>query len=134
MYSSNFAIRTPRHDGTSHLVVSPVEIMQRLAALAPRPRLHLIHFHVVIASNAKRRAMVMPQGPDEVAEAVQPVACEANCAHDCPVRLSWVRLLERLLELLLEHCSNRSGELQTVAATLQAPATERILTHFGLKA
>ena len=31
-----------RRDGTTHLVMSPLEFMQRLAALVPRPRLHLI--------------------------------------------------------------------------------------------
>ena len=29
-------------DGTTHIVMSPLEFMQRLAALVPRPRLHLI--------------------------------------------------------------------------------------------
>jgi len=28
--------------GTTHLIMSPLEFMQRLAALVPRPRLHLI--------------------------------------------------------------------------------------------
>ncbi len=35
-------LKTPRRDGTTHLVMSPLEFMQRLAALVPRPRLHLI--------------------------------------------------------------------------------------------
>ena len=34
-----------KKDGTTHLVMSPLEFMQRLAALVPRPRLHLIRFH-----------------------------------------------------------------------------------------
>ncbi len=29
-------------DRTTHIVMSPLEFMQRLAALVPRPRLHLI--------------------------------------------------------------------------------------------
>ena len=40
-------------DGTTHIVMSPLEFMQRLAALVPRPRLHLIRFHGVLAPNAK---------------------------------------------------------------------------------
>jgi hypothetical protein len=40
--------------------MSPLEFMQRLAALVPRPRLHLIGFHGVIAPNAKLRAAVVP--------------------------------------------------------------------------
>ncbi len=38
--------KTPWRDGTTHLVMSPLEFMQRLAALVPRPRLHLIRFHL----------------------------------------------------------------------------------------
>ena len=49
--------------------------MQRLAALVPRPRLHLIRFHGVLAPNAKLRATVVPQGPNDGAEAAQPAAC-----------------------------------------------------------
>jgi hypothetical protein len=36
--------------------MSPLEFMQRLAALVPRPRLHLIRFHGVLALHAKLRA------------------------------------------------------------------------------
>ena len=35
-------LKTAWRDGTTHLVMSPLEFMQRLAALVPRPRLHLI--------------------------------------------------------------------------------------------
>jgi len=35
-------LKTPWRDGTTHLVMSPLEFMQRLAALVPRPRLHRI--------------------------------------------------------------------------------------------
>jgi hypothetical protein len=45
--------KTPWRDGTTHLVMSPLEFMQRLAALVPRARLHLIRFHGVLVPNAK---------------------------------------------------------------------------------
>ena len=32
-------LKTPYRDGTTHIVMSPLEFMQRLAALVPRPRL-----------------------------------------------------------------------------------------------
>jgi len=56
-------LKTPWRDGTTHLVMSPLEFMQRLAALVPRPRLHLIRFHGVLAPNAKLRELVVPQQP-----------------------------------------------------------------------
>jgi hypothetical protein len=37
--------------------------MQRLAALVPRPRPHLIRFHGVLARNAKLRSAIIPSAP-----------------------------------------------------------------------
>ena len=41
-------LKTPWRDGTTHLVISPLEFMQRLAALVPRPRLHLMRHRGVL--------------------------------------------------------------------------------------
>ena len=40
-------LKSAYQDGTTHIVMSPLEFLQRLAALVPRPRLHLIRFHGV---------------------------------------------------------------------------------------
>ena len=71
-------LKTLWRDGITHLVMSPLEFMQRLAALVPRPRLHLIRFHGVLASNARLRAMVVPQEPKPAAEAIPSAECEAT--------------------------------------------------------
>lgn len=87
-----------------------------------------------LAPNAKLRAQVVPQEPDAPAQAPPPAECEANCAHHRPVRLSWARLLKRVFELDLEHCPNCGGELKIIAAILEQPVIEKILTHLGLQA
>jgi hypothetical protein len=56
-------LKTPYRDGTIHIVMSPLEFMQRLAALIPRPRLHLIRFHGVLAPNARLRPEIIPTVP-----------------------------------------------------------------------
>jgi hypothetical protein len=127
-------LKTPWRDGTTHLVMSPLEFMQRLAALVPRPRRHLIRFHGVLAPNAKRRALVVPQVPEAPEQAAKPAECDANCAHHRPVRLSWAKLLKRVFDLDLEHCPNCGGELKVIAAILEQPVIEKILTHLGLQA
>ena len=148
-------LKTPWRDGTTHLVMSPLEFMQRLAALVPRPRLHLIRFgvritslrevsgpplreHGALAPNAKLRALVVPQevpqAPEPAAQEAKPAECEADCAHRRPARLSWAKLLKRVFDLDLEHCPNCGGELKIIAAILEAPVIERILTHLGLQA
>src|SRR5262249_57132087 len=52
-------------DGTTHIVMEPLEFMQRLAALVPRPHLHLIRFHGVLAPNAKLRREIVPSPPEQ---------------------------------------------------------------------
>jgi hypothetical protein len=85
-------LKTPWRDGTTHLVMSPLEFMQRLAALVPRPRLHLIRFHGVLAPNAKLRPFVMPQPPpaqaQTTAEAADKDGCEAETVQARPHRIS----------------------------------------------
>ena len=41
--------------------MSPLEFMQRLAGLVPRPRLHLIRYDGVLAPNARLRVSVFGQ-------------------------------------------------------------------------
>jgi Putative transposase len=41
-------LKSPYKDGTTHIVMEPLEFMERLAALVPRPRLLLIRFHGVL--------------------------------------------------------------------------------------
>ncbi|MEO7851495.1 MAG: transposase [Rubrivivax sp.] len=130
-------LKTPWRDGTTHLVMSPLELMQRLAALVPRPRLHLIRFHGVFAPNAKLRAQVVPQEPEPPAQAAPPAECEATCAHHRPVRLSWAKLLKRVFEIDLEHCPNCGGQLKIIAAimeNMEQPVIEKVLTHLGMQA
>ena len=52
-------LKSADQDGTTH-IVSPLEWLQRLASLVPRPRLHLIRFHGVLAPHAKLRAAIVP--------------------------------------------------------------------------
>ena len=42
--------------------------MQWLAALVPRPRLHLIRFHGVLAPNAKLRSDIIPSPAEHATE------------------------------------------------------------------
>ena len=49
-------------------MIYPLEFMQHLAALVPRPRLHLIRFDGVLASNAKLRSEIIPTPVEDANE------------------------------------------------------------------
>jgi hypothetical protein len=56
-------LKSAWRDRTTHIGMSPLEFMQRLAALVPRPRLHLIRFHGALAPNAGLRAAIVRRNP-----------------------------------------------------------------------
>ena len=122
-------LKTAYRDGTSHLVMSPLEFMQRLAALVPRPRLHLIRFHGVLAPHAKLRAAIVPIP----AHTTTGHAGECAQAHGAPARMSWARLLKRVFDIDVERCVC-GGKLRIIAAIEEPAVIERILTHLGLSA
>lgn len=119
-------LKSAWRDGTTHIKMSPLEFMQRLAALVPRPRLHLIRFHGVLAPNARLRAAIVP-GPPESGPADED-------AHGTPARMNWARLLKRVFAIDVEHCPQCGGALKIIAAIEEPAVIVRILTHLGLPA
>ncbi len=81
----------------THLAVSPLDYMHWLAALAPRPRLHVIRFPGVLATNAELGALVLRQEPEAPAQRVAPAECEANSTLHRAMRQGGARLLKRAL-------------------------------------
>ena len=123
-------LKTPYRDGTTHIVMSPLEFMQRLAALVPRPRLHLIRFHGVLAPNAKLRPAIIPS---VAIDANAPAPDQGETPHPSPLaRLSWARLLKRVFAIDIEQCSQCGGALTTIAAILDPTVIAKILAHLGL--
>ena len=48
-------------DGTSHVVFEPRELLDKLAALVPPPRLHLVRYHGILGPCASERDRVVPE-------------------------------------------------------------------------
>ncbi len=116
-------LKSPDRHGTTHIVMQPQEFMRRWAALVPRPRLHLIRFHGVLAPNAKLRAVVVP-------DVVQPAS---EPAHGQAARMRGARLLERVFDIDVERCTC-GGQLKILAAIEEPVVIVRILVHLGLAA
>jgi len=56
-----YRYKRPFRDGSTHVVLEPLDFMARLAALAPRPRLNLTRFHGIFAPNFKHRHKIVPR-------------------------------------------------------------------------
>ena len=114
------------------LVMSPLEFIQPLVALVLRPRLNLIRFHGVLAPNDKLRSEIVPgrlltvNGPaDELDDASH---------HATSARMSWARLLKRVFDIDIEHCSHCGGTMKIIAALLEPAVITKILAHHCVSA
>ena len=55
-------LRHPWSDGPTHLLFDPLELLERLAVLIPRPRINLILYHGVLGPRAAWRSLVVGVG------------------------------------------------------------------------
>ena len=69
------------------------------------------------------------------AEVATGTECEAEPVQGRPGHTRWARLLKRVFDIDMQHCPNcAGGQLKIIAALLERPAIEKILTHLGLQA
>lgn len=127
-------LKTPFRDGTTHVVMSPLELLQKLAALVPRPRINLIRFHGVLAPNAKWRSQVVPCGSGAVESDTGRTEAEQSSEQKKGAGryISWSRLLRRVFDLDMEWCPNCGGKVKVVAAIEEPVVIKKILIHLGL--
>ncbi len=59
-------------DGTTHVVFEPQELVEKLAALVPPPRFHLLRYHGVLGPCASERDRVVPGAPQALEPARPP--------------------------------------------------------------
>jgi len=57
-----YELKRAWQDGTSHVVLEPEVLIERLMALVPRPRKHLVTYHGVLAPGAGLRSLVVREG------------------------------------------------------------------------
>jgi len=63
-------LKTPWRDGTTHIQLSPLELLEKLSVLVPKPGVNLLLYHGVLAPNSKLRSQVVCFGreaePDDI--------------------------------------------------------------------
>lgn len=122
-------------DGTSHIVYSPLEFLEKLVALIPPFRSHLLRYSGVFGPHSKLRARVIPQKPIEATAEGEAVTTSQD--SDKPKkkwRIPWARLLKRCFKVDMEKCAHCGGKSRVVAALFSRSEISRFLTHIGLEA
>jgi len=121
-----YRLKTAYRDGTTHIVLEPLDFIARLAALVPPPRVHLTRFHGVFAAHAALRAAITPGGRGLGAQK-RAVASERLTPED--IRMNWARRLKRVFGVEIEQCVRCGGRLKVIASIEEPELIERILAH-----
>jgi hypothetical protein len=130
------ALKTPYDDGTSHVVLSPMEFMGRLAALVPKPRVNLTRFHGVFSRGglpprSKLREYVVPGKPEDESEQI--LQSGKNKAYS----MTWAQRLKRVVAgrpsaIEIDKCDKCGGRVKIIASIDDPEGIEKILKHLGL--
>ena len=108
--------------------MTPLEFLQKLAALVPRPRLNLIRYFGVLAPNAKLRPLVVPRHTDSESDDID----QEDPAPIPKQHISWARLLKRVFNIDIQTCPHCQGNLKILASIEDPPTIVKILKHLGL--
>jgi hypothetical protein len=148
-----YRMKRPR-GGSLWLLLTPDELIARLATLVPPPRVHAVRYHGVFAPNSKGRSRIVPQ-PASPPVPEQPEAGH-HLVHDEPAagpvpasrgetprrdpdlepariyRVPWADLLKKVFAVDVLACPDCGGRLQLIAFIAEATVACRILDHLGL--
>jgi hypothetical protein len=143
-------------DGTTHIVMDPLELLEKLSALVPALRVHLTRYAGVLAPAAKWRRLIAPESssaaiesaaqpdtaPTETATLAQaPTLPSARSSHDAsqqpgPCRhgrnYTWAELMRRVFAFDVLECPRCLGRMKIVAAIHSPNAIRKILDCLGL--
>ena len=110
-----YALKTPYRDGTTHMLIEPLDFLARLAVLVSPPRMHLTRYHGVIAPHSKLRAAVTPAHRGAGASKPPAIAGEsAKPPTPRHVAMSWARRLKRVFGIEIEACARCGGKLKII--------------------
>ena len=141
----------PGPSGSVSLLLTPLELLDRLAALIPPPRRHRHRYLGVLAPNSPLRAAVtalaQPAGAGTIAavavavavavatpptaSALPPAAATAAPLHRQAARYAWALLLARIYGAFPLICPRCGGEMRIIAFITAPSAVRQILAHLG---
>ena len=118
-----------RPDGPRTLVLTPLELIDKVAALVPPPRVHRHRYYGVLAPNAPLRAAVTALAPTPIA------APAAGTPDDAPQRAAaryrWAMLLARIYESFPLTCPFCHAQMRIIAFITEPSTVRRMLEHRG---
>ena len=120
-----YDLRHPWSDGTTRVVFEPQSFLEKLAALIPPPRAHLVTYHGVLAPAAAMRPRVVPSPPAARRR-------RAGAGSPAGRRYPWAELLKRVFAVDVLSCHRCGGRREVLALITKGSVVCAILECLGL--
>jgi len=118
-----YTLKTPFRDGTTHIILEPLDFMARLAALVPKPRVNLTRFHGVFAPNSRLRKHITPKiYSNRTAQ-----SGDSRSPAQRRAAMSWAQRLKRVFNIDIQTCSQCGGAAKVVACIEDPADIKKIL-------
>jgi hypothetical protein len=115
----------PWSDGTTGIKLSPLELIEKLAAIVPLPRAHLVRYSGCLAPHSKLRDAIVPTPRQQ--------GTDGDEMKTASPYWKWARLLGRVFDLDMGTCPFcHRGTLRIIAAITHESVITRILRHLKL--
>jgi hypothetical protein len=118
-----YTLKTPYRDGTTHVIFEPLDFIARLAALVPKPRVHLTRYHGVFAPHSALRAAVTLAGRGKQPGAIERSPAERHRA------MTWAQRLKRVFRIDIERCERCGEKVRIIASVADPDVIGKVLAH-----
>ena len=112
-----YRLKRTFRDGTTAVVLSPWDLIARLAALVPPPRFHLVRYSGVLSSHSSLRAEVVEAAAPNKLQLVLPIdGMRPKKPRSKPSsgRTSWAKMLARVFKIDVSVCPACGGPMKIV--------------------
>ena len=120
-------MKTTWGDGTRAILFKPLELIEKLLAIIPQPRIHQVRFHGILAASATDREKVVPT---KVEIQIQREMFEKTPTKKTP-RLNWAELLRRTFQIDMNECMICGGAVKFIKAVMKRDEILAILAETG---
>jgi hypothetical protein len=125
-----YALKRAFADGSTPVLLSPIELLEKVAALIPPLWQNQLHYNGVFAPAAAWRNQIV-SALKKKSTATSDESTPEESSQEA-YRYSWSTLLKRVFNLNLDKCPLCGGKFLTVATITDPDSIKRILIHFGI--
>jgi hypothetical protein len=108
---------------------TPGEFIEKLSAIIPPPKSHLVKWSGFFAPNSPCRNKIVRKPEERKGRPVK-----VDCTDESPLKnSSWGKMLAKVFEIDVTKCQHWKGEMSIVAAIIKCSEVARYLKHLGIE-